>query len=87
MKRITKNKTIGTIDKIPNSEPIVASFLFSPFLYKYLLQIKHNIAIQEQYIYGVFPNFIFLLTLIHKRICIITEHKKPIIPNTNVINE
>ena len=47
-KKITKNKTIGVIDKNPNNEPNIDSLFFSPFLSRNLLQMKHNITIQEQ---------------------------------------
>jgi len=43
-----KNKTIGTIDKIPNKAPNVDSLFFSDFLYKNLLKIKHKKLTQEQ---------------------------------------
>ncbi len=86
MKKVIRNKTIGTIDKIPNNDPNVDNLLFSLFLYRYLLQIKHSIITQEQYMYRRLPKLLVFLIPIIKIVIIITEHMNPMIPNINVIN-
>jgi len=86
MKKVIRNKTIGTIDKIPNNDPNVDNLLFSLFLYRCLLQIKHSIITQEQYMYRRLPKLLVFLIPIIKIVIIITEHMNPMIPNINVIN-
>ncbi len=86
MKKVIRNKTIGTIDKIPNNDPNVDNLLFSLFLYRCLLQIKHRIIIQEQYMYRRLPKLLVFIIPIIKIVIIITEHMTPMIPNINVIN-